>query len=590
MTPRRDPHGDDQLLTLALTLVLTASTAGAVTGLVLGGALTALLDGHGWTWRPTGWMPALASLLRNPGHPGRAFGHPDSDPLLWWTVTGVVELLVVASIVTAVVFSARLLSHDTTLATRQQLRRTLGADAARARARRTRPSLAGTEHHRPMADIAVHMGRSVHHRIELYGQHEDAELVMVGTRQGKTNRRIIPRVLDAPGPVVTTSTKGDVLAATVGIREQLGPVHVFDPEDITGWPQPLRWNPISGCHDPDEAIRRARELVAARPMDGTVTNTGFFTDSAARVLRAWLHAAALAGKTMRDVLVWASQWSDDEPVTILRHSPTSTHWATTLRDLTTNTAGEMLGGIAQTLNLVLDPLNSPRLLDACSPPPELEFDVETFLRSQATLYIISEGGVGSAGPLASALALHVHHQAKRLATHYPDGRLDPPLRCPWDEIGNVAAPENLSQLVSDSGGRGIHMILACQGLGQLQRRWGKDQTREIWNSVTTRLILGGVAEADTLDDLSRLVGDHKTLHTSASTGEFRRTRSTTYNWERALRIDQLRTLPDGQALLLYRNTPATLVHLDAWFEQPDAHHLQTLKHQAETRMGRTSTS
>ncbi|GAA1330206.1 hypothetical protein [Saccharothrix algeriensis] len=109
------------------------------------------------------------------------------------------------------------------------------------------------------------------------------------------------------------------------------------------------------------------------------------------------------------------------------------------------------------------------------------------------------------------------------------------------------------------------------------------------NSATTRLIFDGVAEADTLDDLSRLVDEIKTLQTSTSTstGEFRHTRSTTYSWERALRIDQLRTLPDGQALLLYRNIPATIVKLDAWYEFPHADRLARLKQQAEHRMGRT---
>ncbi|GAA3848851.1 hypothetical protein GCM10022243_13600 [Saccharothrix violaceirubra] len=568
MTPR------DDLVRLVAMLSLGI---GGVFGLVTGGALAALLGGHGWVWRDDG---ALATLLRDPDNPGRAFGHPDTDPVLWWIVVGVLEI-VVAALVT--LGAARFHGQESPMATRRQLRLALGARAARRRAGRARPSLAGTGR-LPMSEVAVDLGRAA--GLNLFGQHEDAELVMVGTRQGKTNRRIIPRVLDAPGAVVTTSTKADVLAATVGVREQVGPVHVFDPEDVTGWPDTLRWSPITGCENPDEAIRRARELVAARPMDGTVTNAGFFTDSATRVLRAWLHAAALGGRTMRDILTWSAQWSDDEPLDLLHRSPTSAHWASTLRELTTSAAGEMLGGIAQTLNLVLDPLNSPRLLDACSPPRGREFDVDAFLRSRGTLYIVSEGGVGSAGPLASALALHVHHRAKRLAARQPDGRLDPPLRCPWDEIGNVAAPDNLGQLVSDSGGRGIHMIIACHGLGQLERRWGREQTREIWNSVTTRLILGGVAEADTLEDLSRLVGDAYVPRTSTSTGEFRRTRSTTHNWERALRVDQLRTLPDGKALLLYRNLPATTVTLTAWYDQPDSKRLLALKADAEHRMGR----
>jgi type IV secretory pathway TraG/TraD family ATPase VirD4 len=568
-------------------LIATALAMGLPTGLAVGGALAALVSGQGWRWRSSGWLRAVLDLIRDPHQPGRAFGHHDTDPVLWWVVTSIVELLLIGILFVVTVYGASLLRPTSPLATKRQLRRAVGESAARSRAARSRPSLAGHEKRLPMSEVAVSLGRSAAHKVQLYGQHEDSEVAMVGSRLGKTIRRVIPLVLDSPGPVVTTSTKGDVLAVTVGVREQLGPVHVFDPEDVTGWPNRLRWNPISGCEDPDEAIRRARSLVAARPLDGTVTNAGFFTDSAARVLRAWLHAAALGGRTMRDVLAWSAQWADDEPISLLHErSPTSAHWAGALRDLVVNPASEMLGGIAQTLHLVLDPLNSPSLLDSCSPPPGQEFDVEGFLRSKGTLYVVSEGGVGSAGPFTSALVTHIHHQSKRLATRYPDGRLDPPLSCVWDEVANIAAPENLGQLVSDSGSWGIRMFVICHALVQLEKRWGREQAREVWNAATTRLIFGGVADADTLEDLSRLVGEIKVLQTSTSTGEFRRTRSTSYSWERALRIEQLRTLPDGQALLLYRNLPAVVVELDAWFELPEARRLNQLKNEAERRMGR----
>jgi hypothetical protein len=588
---RDDPHAADDWRRLTAVLVALALAVGTVNGLAIGGALSGLLTDHGWSWRSDGWLAGLAGLLRDPGHPGRAFGHPDIDARLWWTVTGVVELSIVATIATTVlVVWARYGNERGAMASARVLRRSLGARAAQKRASRSRPSLAGRETQVPMSEVAVSMGRAIPSKIELYGQHEDAEISMAGTRIGKSSRRIIPCVLDAPGAVVTTSTKGDVLAATVGVREQVGPIHVFDPEDVTGWPTQLRWNPIRGCEDPDEAIRHARTLVAARPMEGT-TNGSFFVDSAARVLRAWLHAAALGGKTMRDVLAWSTQWADDEPIMLLQErSTTSAHWAAVLRDLTTNAAGEMIGGISQTLNLVLDPLNSPRLLEACSPAFGQEFDVEGFLRSRGTLYVISEGGVGSAGPFTTALVKHVHTQAKRLAATFPDGRLDPPLRCPWDEVANIAAAEDLGQMLSDSGGRGIHMIVASQGWGQLEKRWGRDEAREIWNSATTRIVFGGVAEADTLEDLSRLVGETKVMQATHSTGEFRRTRSTSYSWERALRIDQLRTLADGRALLLYRNVPATIVHLDAWWDLPAKAELLRLKAEAEQRMGRKAAS
>lgn len=51
-------------------------------------------------------------------------------------------------------------------------------------------------------------------------------------------------VLGVPGPVLTTSTKPDVVAWTVTARQAQGEVFVCDWEDITGWPNKVKWTPI----------------------------------------------------------------------------------------------------------------------------------------------------------------------------------------------------------------------------------------------------------------------------------------------------------------------------------------------------------
>ena len=51
---------------------------------------------------------------------------------------------------------------------------------------------------------------------------------------GKGLHVVIPWVLDAPGPVVATSTRPDTLAVTFHAREATGPGAIFDPQRLAG--------------------------------------------------------------------------------------------------------------------------------------------------------------------------------------------------------------------------------------------------------------------------------------------------------------------------------------------------------------------
>ena len=58
---------------------------------------------------------------------------------------------------------------------------------------------------------------------------EQSVLVLGPPRSGKTTALVIPSVLAAPGPVVSTSTKPDVLSSTASARRGGGPCLVYDP-------------------------------------------------------------------------------------------------------------------------------------------------------------------------------------------------------------------------------------------------------------------------------------------------------------------------------------------------------------------------
>jgi type IV secretory pathway TraG/TraD family ATPase VirD4 len=55
-------------------------------------------------------------------------------------------------------------------------------------------------------------------------------MVILGPpRSGKGLHLVIPMILDAPGPVINTSTRPDNLTTTLRARQKHGPVAVFDP-------------------------------------------------------------------------------------------------------------------------------------------------------------------------------------------------------------------------------------------------------------------------------------------------------------------------------------------------------------------------
>jgi type IV secretion system protein VirD4 len=92
---------------------------------------------------------------------------------------------------------------------------------------------------------------------------EEACLIQAPPRQGKTAALLADIVLRYPGPAVSTSVKPDVFAMTSGVRYKLGPVEVFNPQNIGGVPSTIAWSPTSGCRDPQVAERRASAFAGA---------------------------------------------------------------------------------------------------------------------------------------------------------------------------------------------------------------------------------------------------------------------------------------------------------------------------------------
>jgi type IV secretory pathway TraG/TraD family ATPase VirD4 len=454
-----------------------------------------------------------------------------------------------------------------------------GEKALLRKAKTLRPSLV-----KPVAaDLGHRLGRS--QGLSCWSSVEDSTVLLGPPRSGKGLHVAIPMILDAPGAVLTTSTRPDNLVATLAARSRRGAVAVFDPQRLAaGAPSATKWSPIRGCENPHTALVRAKALTIGTAR-GT-TDATFWQHSAEQAVRCLLHAAALGGKTAADVYRWSlSAVAASEAVSILStHPQAATGWATALSAIT-RADQRQRDSVWAMVGIAFAALADPRVLDAVTPGPGGGFDPVTFLRGNGTLYLLgtASGAAATAG-LVGALVEDVVEVARQLAAASPGGRLDPPLSLVLDEAANYPLP-SLPALMSEGGGTGIATLLVLQSLAQARAVWGEHDGAALWDSAIVKIILGGGSNARDLDDLSKLIGQrpHRQATESVSPDGHR---SVSYTGREVpiMEPSRLRMLPFGTAVLLLRSAPPILLTLDRWTDRSDPAQLVAAKAELETRI------
>lgn len=556
---------------VAVLVVLGALAMGLVVW--LGGEISASLVGHPWPKVPFTDAPALViGLLQSPGDPSHAWPQAYRGSIPGPAVFYAVAALLLGSCIALVMLALRHFGgarSSSGLARRGDLAGSLSARAVRKRGRQVRPRLSV----RRASEVGISLGRDARSRRKLWASFEDSFLVLGPPRSGKGIHFVVPGVLSSPGPAVVTSTRPDVLLHTAGARP--GPIHVFDPFSDSGWPQPLSWSPVEGCSDPLRAIQRAAGFATGAGFSSSTTNADYWSGSAAAVIRCYLHAAALAGAGIADVLDWAFRPGHPAPVRVLRSKDAAAPgWAETLANLgsfESETRDSIWSGVQRAFDCFAD----PRVLAACSPQKDQAFDAESFVSSKGTLYVIgSSRSQLSVAPLISALVEDLTERAHRLAYRCPGGRLDPPL-CLWlDEAANIAPLPSLPFLLSAGGGSGICTVVVLQSLAQARQRWGAHQADALWDSSTVRVVLGGLGNADDLAAISRLAGEVDEEVITTSKGGSGPSSSTALRRRAVLAPEELRTLASDRAVVLHRRTPPVKARISPWWKLPCAKAVQ----------------
>ncbi|MFI5876715.1 type IV secretory system conjugative DNA transfer family protein [Streptomyces sp. NPDC051445] len=284
----------------------------------------------------------------------------------------------------------------------------------------------------------------------------------------------IQAVRDAEGPALIVTSSPALWQETKDARAKLGPVHLYDPGHLCDTPARLHWSPTAGCEDKQTATARATALLApVRPasrLDQAVS------DTAETLLRSYLHAAAIDGRTIRHVHRWAQGTGVQEAVRTLRTSPKAAPGAAGELEAAL-TAHPERRDIAQELTArALSALSTVNIREACTPNRTDALALDSFVDEGGTLYVLGESiedprTSPGAMPLLTALVSSVVERGRRMAERSSSGRLDPPMSLVLDDVAAVAPIPQLPDLLATGTDRGLPTLALLRSREQAKARW-----------------------------------------------------------------------------------------------------------------------
>ena len=369
-------------------------------------------------------------------------------------------------------------------------------------------------------------------------------------RSGKTSALVAPAVLEHAGPVVTTSTKTDVVAATLERRARIGEALVWDPFG----PDTCSWDLLQGCEDWGHALLVARWLVAAMQL-GTSSSSQYFDEAAQELAAPLLHAAALGSEhTMLDVYGWVRDTKLTIPKRIL--TSVSNDDALARLDSIYRLNPRQRDGITGTMQVQLKAYGHPAAArtarrGAAGITPDRLFD-----GAPNTVYLVAgREHQRMLAPLVITMLCSLLYAASERENR--TGRpLAPQALFALDETAQIAPLQDLPQILSVSLSSGIRFLTVWHSLAQIRERYGPDAASTILALSQAKVFLGSITDDVTRQELVHLLGQQPLEHDGHT------------HWRDTLTAQALQRLQDGQGLLVHGELPPVFFTQRRWYSDP----------------------
>ncbi|MCF1599697.1 type IV secretory system conjugative DNA transfer family protein [Streptomyces muensis] len=285
-------------------------------------------------------------------------------------------------------------------------------------------------------------------------------------------------VQDAEGPTLVVTSNPALWQDTKDARAKLGPVLLYDPTHLCDTPSRLHWSPTTACEDKQTAVSRATALLT--PVRPTSRLDQAVSDTAETLLRSYLHAAAIDGRTIRHVHRWSQGTQIQDAVRILRTNPKAAPGAAGELEAALTAHPERRDMAQELTTRALSALSTVNIRESCNPNRTDALTLDSFIHEGGTLYVVGESiedprANPGAMPLLTALAASVVERGRRMAERSSSGRLDPPLTLVLDDVAAVAPLPQLPELLATGADRGMPTLALLRSREQARSRWPHDE-------------------------------------------------------------------------------------------------------------------
>ena len=151
-----------------------------------------------------------------------------------------------------------------------------------------------------------------------------------------------------------------------------------------------------------------------------------------------------------------------------------------------------------------------------------------------------------------------------------------------DEFGNFPALSQLESMISIGAGQNMYFIFVVQALSQIKGKYDENVYNNLMSNVGNKVFLASGSES-TREEISKQMGEieitnHSTSTSKSADGQVGKSTSTSKGKKRLLSTEELATLKEGEVIILTsRNKPSRTTLAKFWEYEPFKTHNDLMK-------------